>query len=229
MTDGGPVRSAVGAESGPRDDPQGAGAGDCASAALWVETFQALANRIGHDLRNALNAVAVNLEVVRGRSARGAEASAIAPFAATASAQYEAASAAAEALLALARPESADPDVAAVAGHLGRLIGVRGGTALRVTDSTRGTARTSVPAHVVRSVVARSVLNALDLGDSVACETTVDGDIFLRVTGASHAAPPDSELVAVASAFGVRFATQGNVLEVRFPAARARAISSVPA
>ena len=220
------VPSAVEAGPASRADARDGDTRDAAAAVLWVQTFETLANRIAHDLRNALNAVAVNLEVVRGRSARGAEATAIAPFAATAAAQYEAAASAAEALLALARPESADPDVAAVVGQLGRLIRVRNAAALRVTDTTGGRARALVPADVVRAAVARSVLAALDIGDKVACETTVDGDIFLRVTGASHVASPDPELVAVAAAYGVRFASQGNVLEVRFPVAGARATPS---
>lgn len=230
MTDGSrAVPSAVEAEPTAQKAAGGGGARDAVAAAVWVRTFETLANRIAHDLRNALNAVAVNLEVVRARSARGAESGAIAPFAATAAGQYEAASSAAEALLALARPQPGDADVAAIVGHLGRLIGVRNDTALRVTDTAGGRARTPVPGDIVRAVVARSVLGALDVGDSVACETTVDGDIFLRVTGASHVASPDPELVAVASAYGIRFASQGNTLEVRFPVAGARAIPSAPA
>ena len=192
-------------------------ASEAASAALWVGTFQLLANRIAHDLRNALNAVAVNLEVVRGRSARGADVTTIAPFAATAAAQYETASSAAEALLGFARSESGDADVAATVTQLGRLVGVRSLTALQHTDSTRGAGRTSVPVDLVRAVVARSVLTALDVSDSVACETAVDGDIFLRVTVASQFPPFDPELVAVASAHGVHFASRDNLLEVRFP------------
>ncbi len=199
------------------------------SAALWVGTFQLLASRIAHDLRNALNAVAVNLEVVRGRSARGADVATIAPFAATAAAQYETAAAAAEALLGLARPEPGEADVSAVVAQLTRLVGVRSATTLTHTDSTHGAGRTGVPADLVRAVVARSVLTALDVSDSVACETAVDGDIFLRVTVASQFPPSDSELVAVASAYGVRFASRGNVLEIQFPVAGARATPSGPA
>src|SRR4051812_21248311 len=71
---------------GPPDDSEPP---DGKSAALWADTLQSLANVVAHDLRNALNAVAVNLEVVRSRSARGAEASAIAPFAATAANNFE--------------------------------------------------------------------------------------------------------------------------------------------
>jgi hypothetical protein len=191
---------------------------------LWVETLQALADYIAHDLRNALNGVAVNLEVVRGRSARGAEASAIAPFAATAASQFEVASGATEALLAFARPEPGEPEVAGITHRLARLIGLRSGSRLTVTDRTDGNARTSAPGDVVRAVVARSVLNALGTSDTIGCETTVGGDIFLRVTGASPVLPtPDPELVAVAAGYGVRFASQGNILEVRFPSAGAHA------
>ena len=197
---------------------------DAASAALWAATLQAIANHVAHDFRNALNGVAVNLEVVRGRSARGAEAAAIAPFAATAATQFETASAAAEALLGFARPEPGDADVAAIAGRLGRLVALRTAAALQIGDGSGGRARTTVPGDVVRTVVARSVLSALGTGDTVACEITVGDDIFLNVTGASHTPPPpDSELLAVASRYGVRFASRGHTLEFRFPAVRARA------
>ena len=211
------------------DEPLDSARPDPVAAALWVGTFQALASRIAHDLRNALNAVAVNLEVVRGRAARGADATAIAPFAATAATQYEAATAAAEALLTLARPQTGDADLADIVGQLGRLIGVRSATSVVLDDRAKGAARTSAPGDVTRAVVARSVLSALDVGDSAASETRVDGGIFLRVTAALQVAPPDAELVAVASVYGVRFASHGNVVEIRFPAAGARATPAVPA
>ena len=50
-------------------------------SALWLVTLQRLTDRTAHDIRNALNGVAVNLEVVRSRAARGADGSAIASFA----------------------------------------------------------------------------------------------------------------------------------------------------
>ena len=194
---------------------------------IWAVTLQALANLVAHDFRNALNGVAVNLEVVRGRSARGAESSAIAPFAATAAAQFEAASAAAEALLAFARPEPGDPDVAAIALRLARLVGLRQPAKLRVLDSSNGRARTTVPGDIARAAVARSVLSALDIGDTISCEITVGGDIFLHVTAETRVPPPpDSETVAVISRYGVRFATRGHTLEVRFPALDSRATAN---
>ena len=184
---------------------------------------------MAHDLRNALNAVAVNLEVVRGRSARGAEASSIAPFAATAAANFETASAAVEALLALARPSPIRVDVAALVGHVARLVAVGGQERLRVTDMSDGRAATEAGADIVRAVVARSVLTALDTGAGAACEITVDDGIFLRVSGATRILPlSDPTLISAALAHGIRFASRGQSLELRFPAVDNRATPHVP-
>ena len=194
-------------------------------AVLWAEAFQALADHVAHDFRNALNGVAVNLEVVRARSARGAEAAAIAPFAATAASQFEAATAGAEALLGLARPEPAPADVAAVVVRISRLAGLRCEGRVQISDQSDGRARTSAPVELVRAAVARGVLAALADGDRISCEIAVDDGIFLRVTGATHTAPsPDPELVAIALRYGVHVAARGPSLELRFPSVDPRAI-----
>ena len=180
--------------------------------------MQALAAHVAHDLRNALNAVAVNLEVVRGRSARGAEAAAIAPFAATASSQLEMASAATEALLGFARAEAEPADVSAIVGRLARLLSVRGEIVVpeRAADAT--TTATSAPADLVRAVVARSVLSAVQTGGAAPCEIGVGDGIFLRVTGGDASVPSlDPELVALASVWGVRATVRGRSLELSFP------------
>jgi hypothetical protein len=203
-------------------------------SALWAEAFQVLANHVAHDFRNALNGVAVNLEVVRGRSARGAEAAAIAPFAATAAAQFELATAGAEALLGFARPEPAPADVAAVVTRLSRLLALRGaggggGGGVHINDESDGRARTSAPVELVRAAVARSVLAALADGDAIVCEIGVDDGIFLRVTGATGVPPlPDPEIVAIALAHGVRIVVSEEFLELRFPAVDPRATPHVP-
>jgi hypothetical protein len=189
------------------------------SAVLWGETLQTLANVVAHDLRNALNAVAVNLEVVRGRSARGAEASAIAPFAATAAANFETSAAAAEALLSFARPEPGRIDIAAIVVRLARLLAVGGDSRLEINDRSAGRATTSAAPDIARAVVARSVLAAVGTGERAACEIAVDDGIFLRVTGATRVPPlPDSELIAAALEQGIRIASGERSIELRFPA-----------
>jgi signal transduction histidine kinase len=202
-------------------EPEGSGASTSprVAAALWSETLHALAAAVAHDLRNALNAVAVNLEVVRARSARGADALAIAPFASTAARSFETAAAASEALLAFARAEAGDADVAAIVARLARLFAVSESRTLDVAERSAGHARTSVPADVVRTAVARSVLAAFSNGDVVSCETTVDDGIFLSVTAATRVPPLlDPDLVAAVAPYGVRFASRAQSLELHFPA-----------
>jgi hypothetical protein len=164
--------------------------------------------------------VAVNLEVVRGRSARGAEAAVIAPFAATASSQLEVAAAATEALLGFARAEPEPPDIVAIVDRLGRLLSVRA-PGLVVDQAPRaGATVTSAPADLVRALVARSVLNAVQSGTTVPCEISVGDGIFVRVTGGDASVPSlESELVALASVWGVRITARDRSLELSFPPA----------
>ena len=187
-------------------------------AGVWSESLQALAAYVAHDLRNALNAVAVNMEVVRSRSARGAEASAIAPFATTAAAQLEVTSAATEALLAFVRPEPQPADVATIVGRLARLLAVHGRPVLTTSAALPPRAQTSAPADLVRAVVARSVLSAVKTSGSAPCEIRVADGIFLRVTGGDATAPAlEPELAAVASAYGVAAERRGHTIELSFP------------
>jgi len=199
--------------------PDDSGPPDGKSAALWAGTLRSLANVVAHDLRNALNAVAVNLEVVRSRSARGSEASAIAPFAATAATNFETAAAAAEALLGFVRPEPGRVDIAAIVARLARLLAVRPGAGLRVSDQSDGRAATTAPPDIARATVARSVLAAVGADEGAACEIAVDDGIFLRITGATRVPPlPDSDLVAAAVEEGIRITPRERSVEIRFPA-----------
>jgi len=227
VTDAGAALSDTSRPSGGRPDAP-APPGDEA-ATLWAQTLQSLANVVAHDLRNALNAVAVNLEVVRSRSARGADAFAIAPFAASAATNFETAASAAEALLTFVRPEPGRVDVAAVVARLARLLAVRPGAGLQVVDLSDGRAATAAPPDIVRAAVARSVLAAVVAEDGAACEIAVDDGIFLRITGATRVPPPpDSDLVAAALEQGIRIAPRERSIELRFPAADQRVNPNAP-
>ena len=65
------------------------------------EAVREIIRRAGHELRNALNGVAVNVEVVRSRSAREGSAKELTSFAERASAQVSEASALTDGLIAL--------------------------------------------------------------------------------------------------------------------------------
>jgi signal transduction histidine kinase len=80
-----------------------------ASCSEWLRALQTLAGRVAHEIKNPLNAVAVNLEVVRSRSERvNVEPSALKPFATTAASELERVARLVDALLALARPATRD-------------------------------------------------------------------------------------------------------------------------
>lgn len=86
-----------------------------ASSTEWLQALQNLATRVAHEIRNPLNAVAVNLEVVRSRCDReSVEPRAVLPFATAAAGELERVSRLIDALLALTRP--ARSDLAILAG-----------------------------------------------------------------------------------------------------------------
>ncbi len=201
-------------------DPDGR-PGDAGPAALWMDAFGEAADVVAHHLKNLLNGVAVNLEVARARSARGAEGSAIAPFAATAAERFEAASAAADALLALSRPEPEPADVARVAARVAALLaGADGRASIAVlAQDGEGDPRTAAPAPVVRAAVLRTLLAASAAPGAVTCQTRCREGIFLRVARDDGAAAPlDPRLERSLSEFGVRARTTAGALELQFPA-----------
>src|SRR3981081_4471683 len=88
---------------------------------LWLATLQRVLGRASHDVKDALNGVSVNLEVIRGRAARpGVAAAAVAPFADAAGHQVERLTTLIEAVLALGRVERQPARVAVARGHRAR-------------------------------------------------------------------------------------------------------------
>lgn len=80
---------------------------------LWLATFQRAVGRASHDVKDALNGVSVNLEVIRSRAARpNTPASAVEQFADAAGHQLERLTTLLDAVLALGRAERQPVDVA---------------------------------------------------------------------------------------------------------------------
>src|SRR5262245_58022265 len=97
---------------------------DASLDALWLATLQAIGSRAAHDLRGSLNAVAVNLEVVRSRSEKpNVPASALAQYANVASGQLEGLISMTEALMFLVRPGRGPVDLGAEVARLVALLG----------------------------------------------------------------------------------------------------------
>jgi signal transduction histidine kinase len=151
----------------------------------WLEALQHLGRRIAHEIKNPLNAVAVNLEVVRSRCERGSmDASALLPFATAAAGELERVVRLVEALLAVARPTL--PDVAALAPPLVTLYDVianaEGGSV--EMDRIEGDVGIDMAADEARAALAATLDSMIGPGVSVRVRVTRDdGHVTVRVAG----------------------------------------------
>ena len=190
---------------------------------LWLAELQRISEAAAHELRNALNGVSVNLEVVRSRAGREGAAASLGSFAEAAAGQLEQVIAMTEALVALSRPLRTAASVGRVADQVAALLRpalVASGRT--VTLSVEGEGATSVGPDVVRLLVGGSLRAAaatLDDGGELRCRVRPAGGVEMYVT-ASGKAPPriDDELQRVADAHAVRTATAGDSITLTFPA-----------
>jgi signal transduction histidine kinase len=162
---------------------------------LWLDRLHEIGRPIAHELRNALNGVAVNLEVVRGRAARpDAPASGVAPFAEAAAGQLEALAGLTDALLALVRPVPEPPDVGTLADRLATLLGAtaRGeGGALSVRVTPDGSpVRAGVDGEALRLLLATLLDAAFERRAELLCEVDGSADPTVRLSRADGAPMP---------------------------------------
>ena len=204
----------------------------------WLAMLQQLTSGVAHELRNALNGVAVNLEVVRSRAGReGLAASALGSFAGSASDQLEQVIAMTDALMALARagqePAAIGRTTDQVAALMRPVLAANGG-ALDLAVEGEGTTR--VPAAAARLFVAATLQAALDAargdGDaakesraSLTCrvrEAAGAGEVKgveLRVEGAFARTPAlDATLATLAREYGVGVQPAESSITSTFPA-----------
>jgi hypothetical protein len=194
--------------------------GDEHLSALWLTTLQRLANRAAHDVRNALNGVAVNVEVVRSRAGRGAEGSAIAPFATAAAAQVEVLSAQVDALMTLLRPAGAAVDVGALLGRLAALVQDTSGKQVIDLDLPvgSGSVTSGAPGDATRLAVAASLLAALEQPGGAACRLGTDGTPTVYISsGAGGALVVAQDIVDTVMAAGIQLRSSPDGITLTFP------------
>lgn len=213
------ARAVAAAASGARGD-----AAERHVERLWLAELQRLADGAAHELRNALNGVAVNLEVIRSRSAReGAAAGTLGSFAGAAAEQLDQVIAMTEALVGLARPLVQPPAVGRVADQVVALLrpaaAARGG---RISLVVEGEGATRTTADVVRLLVGgaiRLLAEAAADGGDVECRVRPVAGVELQVTGAgARVGRLDEELQRVADAHAVRVAATAGAITMTFPA-----------
>lgn len=196
---------------------------------LWLDVLQQVSTRTAHELKGALNGVAVNLEVVRSRSNRSeAPASAVAPFAASAADQLDAVVGMTEALLKLARPVREPVDVAETIDNLSSLLvpSARAeGMSLRIETPVREITGCTVHAggNVVRLVIGATLLAALAQKGDIRCRLEVGDEAILAIECADAEGPLvlSSDVRAAASAAGIRVQSEGLSISLAFPRAGA--------
>jgi signal transduction histidine kinase len=154
---------------------------------LWLGALGRLAGRAAHELKNPLNGLALNLEVVRSRSVRaGTDAAALSPYASAAAQELERAIPLVEALLALARPLPNPIDLRLAMQPLLVLYGAiakAGGGSLDVVYEAEQMF-VGADGDTVRALVAESMDVTVGSNLEVAGRVGVsDGAISLRLVG----------------------------------------------
>jgi hypothetical protein len=153
---------------------------------LWWETLQRVIDVAAHEVKDALNGVSVNLEVIRSRSGRRpSNPTSVVDFAEAASGQFEALSERVEAVLFLSRPHKpagAPVDVSLTLRHLGSLLAPAAkanGGSLGVEGSDKA-ATTSAPAAATRLALATPLLSLIKEGGRGRCQLEPGQETVVR-------------------------------------------------
>jgi signal transduction histidine kinase len=195
---------------------------------LWLAALQRALDRAAHDVKDALNGVSVNLEVVRSRASRAdAAASAVAPFADAAAHQLERLTALLDAVLALGRRERGPVDVGITLRRVAAVCSASNAASdarVTVREALVSDARTGVPSEAVRLALTAPLLDAVasrrgESRDPVVCELTGDGDALVVRVLADRAVTMPADAAEALRALGVRWTESANELSIVFPRA----------
>lgn len=169
---------------------------------LWLVALQRVVDKAAHEIKDSLNGVTLNLEVVRSRSQKEGSGSALAPFAEAASSQLETLSERTEALLFLARPPKPrdESDVARTLRHLAALLvpAARADGGRLDVSGWEQSARTSADQAIVRLGLASGLLGLMEQGGTGKCSLHTVPDTVVRFSHESaDACSLDSATAAV--------------------------------
>lgn len=197
-------------------------------SALWLHTLQRAVARASHDVKDALNGVSVNLEVIRSRAERpDAPASAVSQFAEAAAQQLDRLTNLIEAVLAVSRPERTPADVALTLRRITTLCAASSSSAdaavSMIDDGSVGSAMTSVRGDVVRLALLATLLDVVGGTDrakrasEVTCTIRGDDDAIQVViaTVDRRTVMPDA-IAEVTRSAGVRWTEGARDLSLAF-------------
>jgi hypothetical protein len=194
-----------------------------ATDGLWLVTLHGVCARAAHELKGALNGVAVNLEVVRSRALQAnAPAANVSTFAGAAVDQLSVVIRMTEALLFLARPirEPAGPGL--LLARLHALLGPAAqadGRRLELNGDFGDLGVTSAAGSAVGMSVGSCVLAAVDASSDVHCRPVFDGPAPGICIECGDGAVPsiDSEIMSAAADAGIQIVVESSVIIISFP------------
>lgn len=197
-------------------------ADDLRADALWLTTLQTICARAAHDVRGALNAVAVNMEVVRVRADKpDVPASAVSSFAAVAAGQLDQVITMTEALMFLVRSARTPVDLGAEVSRIVDLLAPAAKTAGRTIELDRtfdGLGTTSASSSSARLAIGRSLLAAADASTRVRCVAVdVDGSPALRLEHDAGEVAVDAAVADALATAGITVQSEPSAITIGFP------------
>ena len=186
---------------------------------LWLAMLQRLADRTAHEIRNALNGVAVNLEVVRARSARGTDLESLTPYAASAAAELERVTAQTDALVSLARAAGSRLDVGVLLGRMHALLRGGGDASHLMMELGPGSAETNA-GDAARVALAAALLAAIERHGTIACRVATDrgATVYIECEAGGPLALA-ADVQAALEPAGVTARSTANGIAISFPSA----------
>jgi len=187
---------------------------------LWLRTLEEVVNRAAHEVKDSLNGVSLNVEVVRSRAGRPGAAEGLVAFATSAAEQLELLSNRAEAVLFLARPPRDPADVSVALRHLAALLtpAAKADGKRLVVDGYGISAPTSAQAQPTRLALAAGLLGLIREGSPARCDLTSEGETVVRFSHESAATCSLEPAVAAAvKQHKIQVDRSGSDLILRFP------------
>jgi hypothetical protein len=188
---------------------------------LWLATLQEITNRAAHEVKDALNGVSLNLEVIRSRSSNPhATLNGLEEFAMTAAEQLELLSARTEAVLFLARPPRDPADIAVTLRHLASLLvpATKADGGLLSVDGYAQSVPTAAPAQATRLALAAGLLALIKEGGASRCRLETGSETVVHFSHESAGTCSlDPAIAAAIAEQRIRTERSDNDLLLLFP------------
>ena len=204
---------------------------------LWLQALQQVVGKAAHEVKDSLNGVSLNLEVIRSRATRpngggrggrggrgrgeeGEEDKTFGVFATAAAEQLELLTIRTEAVLFLARPAREPADVAVILGHLSSLLipATKADGGRLAVEGYQTPAPTSAAAQPTRLALAAGLLALIKEGGSGHCRLESATEPVVRFSHESAAACSLDSMIATALAeHSIRTERSGSDLRIVFP------------